>query len=143
MAFRMPGGTSPAEPLGGDRFRASNGWTFAFSGTGTSRAVEVTDPDGVTRLEYFTPPEASAIQLGDYAGTYESPEVGARYTVAVENNALILRFAHLPAERLTPVYRDGFTGAGRSIRFVRDASGRVIELRIFAGRVRNVKFTRT
>ncbi len=144
MTIRMPGGMSPASLLGPGRFRTSNGVEFRFSGSGAGIRVEVVDGDGAVRtFEPLVVPSASDVSQGDYLGTYRSPEVGAEYTIASEGGRLVLRFAHLPPETLTPLYRDGFTGAGRGIRFVRDATGRVTELRIFAGRVRNVKFVRT
>ena len=44
--------------------------------------------------------------------------------------------------RLSPLYRDGFIAGGRTVRFIRDASGRVTMFRLYAGRVRAVRFER-
>ena len=141
MTIRMPGGMSVATPAGSMTFRTTNAFTFAFNGTGAERTARVTDDEGSTSTFRFTE-TPSNVPLNDYIGTYRSPELGADYTIRTEGEALVLRYAHLPPERLTPTYRDGFSGSGRSIRFVRGASGQVTELRIFAGRVRNVKFVR-
>lgn len=143
MNIRMPGGMSPAESLGTNTFRTTNGYRFTFSGRDNTREAQVSDEDGVTsRFTVFQPPAATTLSLRDYAGTYESPEVGARYVVREESGRLMLAFPPTADELLSPVYTDGFSGRGRTIRFVRDGSGRVTELRIFAGRVRNVKFAR-
>jgi CubicO group peptidase (beta-lactamase class C family) len=143
MMIRMPGGMSAAIPAGAATYRTSNGFTFALSGAGVERVARVTDGDGPSRLFHTSEaPVAGSVRLEEYVGLYHSPEVGADYAIRVEDGALVLRYAHLPPERLTPHYRDGFAGSGRSIRFVRDTAGRVIELRIFAGRVLNVKFVR-
>jgi CubicO group peptidase (beta-lactamase class C family) len=144
MMIRMPGGMSAATPAGPATFKTSNAFTFAFTGAGADRTARVTDDEGsASQFMWSETPPATSLQLADYTGTYHSPEVGADYTIQSENGSLVLRFGHLPPEQLRPAYRDGFTGSGRSIRFVRDGSGRVMELRIFAGRVRNVKFVRT
>ena len=49
-----------------------------------------------------------------------------------------------PDDRLSfqPAYRDGFRRGGQTIRFIRDAKGRVTGLRVFAGRARDVRFDR-
>ena len=43
---------------------------------------------------------------------------------------------------LAPLYPDGVMVDGRTVRFVRDGSGKVTGFRVFAGRVRNVRFDR-
>lgn len=141
MTIRMPGGMSVATPAGPMTFRTTNAFTFAFSGTGAERTARVTDDEGSTSTFRFSETPTS-VPLNDYVGTYHSPELDADYTIRTEGDTLVLRYAHFPPERLTPAYRDGFSGSGRSIRFVRGAGGQVTELRIFAGRVRNVKFVR-
>lgn len=141
MFIRMPGGTSPAEAQGDGSFRTVNGSRFAFAGAGAAREVRVTDEDGVASRFVLNEAPAAA-RLADFVGTYESPEVGARYVVRTVDGQLRVAFPPAADEVLTPLYRDGFSGRGRTIRFVRDATGRVTELRIFAGRVRHVKFVR-
>lgn len=143
MVIRMPGGSSPADSVAPREFRTSNGWTFRFTGEGSARRATVTDDDGVSReFASFATPAVGTLRLDDYVGTYESPEVGARYAIKATDGNLVLEFPPLPQERLVSLYTDGFRGSGRTVRFVRDASGRVTELRIFAGRVRHVKFAR-
>lgn len=143
MVIRMPGGTSVAQAAGPATYRTTNSNTFAFRGTGADRQALVTDEDGVAReFRLSEAPAASSIRLDDYVGTYRSAEVGADYVIRAEDGKLVLRYEHLPPETLAPSYRDGFSGSGRTVRFVRDPAGRITELRVFAGRVRNVRFVR-
>ncbi len=141
MFIRMPGGTSPAEAQSDGSFRTTNGYRFSFVGAGETREARVTDEDGVAS-RFAREETPSGVRLEDYVGAYESPEVGARYTVRMVDGRLRLTFPPAADEFLTPLYHDGFSGRGRTIRFVRDATGRVTEIRVFAGRVRNVKFVR-
>ncbi|MGQ0647279.1 MAG: serine hydrolase domain-containing protein [Gemmatimonadaceae bacterium] len=143
LSVRMGGGGAPVMPLGGMRYRAENGMVLEFSGTRPGRQVRVTDGDDVTSTfsEVITP-DASKLRLADYGGEYESPELGVRYLLKVDNGQLVVRFPPAPDERLTPLYPDGFMAGGRTVRFVRNAGGRVTELRVFAGRVRGVRFVR-
>ena len=143
LALRTPVGGGTASRISASTWRASSGATFSFSGTPGHRLVDVADADGVTeRYTEVLPPNAESLRLQDYVGSYQSPELGVRYELAVQNGQLVLRFPPQSDERLTPWYADGFTGAGRSVRFVRNGAGRVTELQIFAGRVRRVRFER-
>lgn len=142
MNIRMPGGASPAAPTGTNAYRTTNGFTFAFSGEKGSRQAKVSDDDGMATFVELEPFDTSAVKPAEYLGTYASPELDVRYEVSQDRGALVIGFPPNTPERLTPIYRDGFSGRGRTVRFVRDAKGRVIELRIFAGRVRNVRFVK-
>jgi hypothetical protein len=83
------------------------------------------------------------LDLASYAGTYRSPELGVEYVVKLVDKQLMLHFPPDPDQRLTPLYVDGFTTGGPTLRFVRDRSGKVTEFQVFAGRVRRVRFVRT
>ena len=145
IAIRAGGGGGPVVPVGDGRFRADNGWVLEFSGEAGARRLRVTDDDGVARtLEEFAPPGAGTVRTDDYAGEYESPELGVRYLVAIRDGRLVVRYPPQPDVPLTPLYTDGFgAGGGRTIRFVRDgAGGRVTGFLVFAGRVRALRFVR-
>jgi hypothetical protein len=81
-------------------------------------------------------------QLTAFAGEYFCEELGVTYTFYIEGDALKVRFR--PAQRftLTPVFQDAFEADGNIIRFMRNAAGSVDGLRIFAGRVRHLRFVR-
>jgi hypothetical protein len=132
-----------AWPLGGNRFRADNGATFEFLLSGGGRRVTMTDADGRAReYEEVVPPAAASLRLDEYTGSYRSPELDVRYDVIVDNGQLTLGFPPATRLRLAPLYRDGFVSDGRTVRFVRDPSGRVTGFLVFAGRVRGVRFDR-
>jgi hypothetical protein len=49
-----------------------------------------------------------------------------------------------PAQRLTlaPAFQDGFVAGGSTIRFTRGGEGQIDGFRVYAGRVRNLRFAR-
>lgn len=81
-------------------------------------------------------------QLEAFTGMYVSEELSVTYAVLLDGDRLVVRFR--PAQRvsLTPVFTDGFEGDGQTIRFTRDAGGRVDGFNVSAGRVRHVRFAR-
>jgi CubicO group peptidase (beta-lactamase class C family) len=120
--------------------------TYAIDRT-TAGAIRITESDGgrsKPRVWEREPPfEPTAQQLAAYAGDYVCEELGGLiYTFYVEDNALKVRAR--PAQRFTlaPAFPDGFTGEGNTIRFTRDAKGHVEGLRVYAGRVRNLRFAK-
>lgn len=132
-----------ATATGTNTYRAENGVTFVFSGAAGGRRVVMTDAEGRSwTYEEVVPPAISAIDLALYVGSYESPELGIRYEAVLENGQLTLVFPPGAPVRLSPLYRDGFIAGGRTVRFIRDASGRVTMFRVYAGRVRGVRFER-
>ena len=80
--------------------------------------------------------------LTDYVGEYRSPELEVAYQIEAQGQALLVKAR--PDDRLSfqPAYSDGFRRGGQTIRFIRDAKGRVTGFRVFAGRVRDVRFER-
>jgi CubicO group peptidase (beta-lactamase class C family) len=93
------------------------------------------------RFEAFKP---SAEELAQYAGTYESSELQAKYKFAVRDGKLTLAMNWQEPAVLAPSERDEFHGgAGVSFVFRRDAQGHVAAVDVFAGRVRNISFTRS
>jgi CubicO group peptidase (beta-lactamase class C family) len=121
--------------------------TYTIDAAGAGGVVRMTESDGgrsKPRVWEREPPFApTPQQLAAYAGDYVCPELGDLvYTFYVEDNALKLRAR--PAQRLTltPAFPDGFLSDGNTIRFTRDAKGRVEGLRIYAGRVRHLRFAK-
>ena len=108
-------------------------------------AVGLIDRDGPSkprtwdREQPFVPTPA---QLVGFAGEYFCEELGVTYTFYIDGDSLKVRFR--PAQRftLTPVFQDAFEANGNIIRFTRNAAGAVDGLRIFAGRVRHLRFVR-
>jgi CubicO group peptidase (beta-lactamase class C family) len=119
--------------------------TFSVE-AGPAGATKVTETDGRSRPRVWQlePPFApTPAQLAAYAGDYVCDELGGLvYTFYVDGTALKARAR--PAQRftLTPVFTDGFTGDGNTVRFTRDAKGLVEGLRIYAGRVWHLRFAK-
>ena len=82
-------------------------------------------------------------QLAAYAGDYVCEELGGlTYNVYLEGTALKVRAR--PVQRLTliPAFQDGFVAEGNTIRFTRNPKGQVEGFRVYAGRVRNLRFSK-
>ena len=90
----------------------------------------------------YTP---TAEDLQSYVGEYYSPDAEVALVVSVERGQLVA--SRRPATRiaLTPTARDNFTaGAGLgAVRFIRDASGKVMQLSVRQARVFDLRFDRT
>ena len=118
---------------------------FASEGNGGMR-MTVTSRDAAPqvfdRLGAFRP---SPEELAQYAGTYESSELAATYKFAVKDGKLTQAIGWQEAAALDPSQKDEFHGGptGAAFVFRRDAEGRVTAVEVFAGRVRNIRFTRT
>jgi len=121
--------------------------TFAIDTKGAGGGVRLTENgsgQSKPRVWEREPPfEPTPQQLTQFAGDYVCEELGGFvYSVHVEGAALQVRAR--PAQRFTlaPLFPDAFTGEGQMIRFTRDAKGRVEGFRVYAGRVRNLRFAK-
>ncbi|HET9424482.1 MAG TPA: serine hydrolase [Gemmatimonadaceae bacterium] len=111
---------------------------------GLKRRVLRIASDDTSAFDEVAPADTSAATLRQYVGTYASEELGTSVAIAIENGQLFLLARPSDRIRLRPSYRDGFLGQGsQAIRFVRDRTGRVTGLSVFAGRVLDVRFTKT
>lgn len=82
--------------------------------------------------------------LSEYAGRYAGDEIDAVFTIAVKDRALTLQRETdaTPAVLAAATSPDSFRAAGFTIRFER-TGGKVTALLVDAGRVRDIRFTRT
>lgn len=143
LQLRTPEAGGVAARQGPNSWSAANGALFEMQ-PGTPRRVRATDPAGsVVLYEELGTARPGAEKMAAYAGIYVSPELGSRLQVAVDGTKLLVSIPGSEPETFEPLYDDGFATGGRTIRFVRDTTGAVRELRIFAGRVRNVRFDRS
>jgi CubicO group peptidase (beta-lactamase class C family) len=95
-------------------------------------------------FERYEPLKASAENFAPYVGEYTSAELQATYRFAVNDGKLTLATNWQDPAVLEPTVLDEFQGPfGTSIVFHRDAAGHVTGCDLFAGRVRNIAFTRT
>lgn len=139
------GGTE-AIPVSATVFQNENGdrAIFEVAGDGRSSAMRLIQEDGDTLLFLRVEPHVpNAADLERLAGTYVSDEAPATLTLVHEHGKLFLRQAPSRSLELRPAYRDVFElPAGDVARFIRDEAGRVTEMSLFLGRVRDLRFRR-
>jgi hypothetical protein len=104
------------------------------------RLSSAADPNHV--YEKVEPATPSRADMEAYAGEYTSDEAEVTLRVALDGNALVIRRRPDSRFALTPAYKDGFASSLGSVRFLRDASGRVTELSIGEGRAWDLRFRR-
>ena len=129
--------------IASNAFRIPGNAELALSGRAPARTAKIIRPDGDTTVFAESRSQSlPAARLTEYVGTYASEELDVRLVVAVKNAALVLR--RRPADEMTmrPIYDDDFGTPIGSLRFSRDASGRVTGFGVFSGRIRDVKFSR-
>jgi CubicO group peptidase (beta-lactamase class C family) len=135
------GPATPFTHLGSLRFWSPVAGEVKFERNGSTWRL-VQQLDG--RHEYVrqNPVEPGSVNLADYAGRYRSDELDVTYQIQPLGERLTLKRGWESAAPLLPIYPDGFSVQGRTIRFMRDAAGRVTGFRVFAGRALDVRFTR-
>jgi hypothetical protein len=95
------------------------------------------------RVWHFEPPWTPLpAQLAEFVGDYVSNELGVTYSVLAADGRLVVRFRPAQGYPLAPAFTDGFEGDGNTVRFTRDATGKVDGLRVYAGRVRHLRFVK-
>jgi hypothetical protein len=90
------------------------------------------------RVEPWTPQD-----LSPFTGDYLSEEAETTLTVALESGKLVIHRHPDSTFSLTPTYADAFNSDLGSIRFLRDASGKIVTLSLGQARVWDLRFTRT
>jgi hypothetical protein len=90
-------------------------------------------------VETFTPDSAT---LTEYAGEYTSEEIDPVYRFVVQDGKLELIRAKFKPDMLEPRVRDTFSCSLGTIRFTREANGRISGFVIDSGRIRDFRFRR-
>lgn len=114
---------------------------YRFEAGDRLRVISEQDEVVYEKVQPWTP---SSADLAQFAGDYASDEAEVTITVSLENGRLIA--LRRPDTRLTlaPTYKDGFNAPGLgSVRFLRDASGKVTEMSIGESRVWDLRFRKT
>jgi hypothetical protein len=142
--FAGEGANSAVTPVSENRFRASGApMELVFAGSGGSRIAQMIRPGGdTTRFTEVRVVAPTAQALNDFVGTYASDELDVKLVIAIKDGALVLRRRPADEMPMRPLYADDFDSQMGSLRFTRDARGRVVGFGIFAGRVRDVRFRR-
>jgi CubicO group peptidase (beta-lactamase class C family) len=136
-------GAATWTPIAADRFAAPVG-EIRFQGAAGRRRYELIRDAGDTLHFDEVLPAPTAVQNSDYVGSYASEELDAILTIAQRDGKLVLVRRPYSELSLAPAYRDDFRAGGGfgSLRFSRDARGKVTGFSIFAGRVLDVRFKR-
>lgn len=137
----------------GQRLKAAGANHFVFpggpelsfeSGGGNAMRLTMESPDAAPQVfERYKAVQLAAADAAQYAGSFESSELEARYKIEVKDGRLMLRVNWQEPTTLEPTVRDEFRGpAGVALVYRRDAKGQVTGFDVFAGRVRNIFFTK-
>ncbi|MGO9450577.1 MAG: serine hydrolase domain-containing protein, partial [Candidatus Binataceae bacterium] len=133
------------EPVSQNRFSVFGGAAYLDFEQNDSRVVWTNKNDyrpyENRRVNDYAPTGA---ELGEFAGTYRSPELDVPYLVTLEKDGLVVYPPKIGAVALSPVTGDLFQGGrlGWCVRFTRNAQGHVSGFRIRTVRVRNLRFER-
>jgi hypothetical protein len=157
LTFKVDNGTLTAQATGQSSFplTASSETDFTFDPAG----IKVTFPKPVdNKIDQFVfnqggqtlvaprvKPLDTKVNLGDYIGTYYSPELKTSYTIEQNDKGLVATHIRHEPVVLTPAGEDKFTTDMwfmSSIQFVRDANKKLSELKVSSGRVKNVRFVK-
>lgn len=133
-------------PLGPAHFAAEEGpeMKFASENGGPMRLTITADDTAPQILEKFEPIKPAAAELAQYAGVYTSSELEATYRLALNDGKLTLFNNWQEPAALDPSVRDEFQGPdGMAIVFRRNAASHITGFEVFAGRVRDIAFTKT
>jgi hypothetical protein len=131
--------------IGADRFAFPGGPELRFeSGAGKAMRFTINSEDAEPQVfERYQPIQLTAAEAGQYAGSFESSELEATYKIEVKDGNLVLRVNWQEPTTLEPTVRDEFKGRnGEALVFRRDAKGQITGFDIFAGRVRNIYFSK-
>jgi hypothetical protein len=130
-------------PIAVDRFQGGDGTPVLFQSRSSGRAERVRIGEGAdtAAAERIAEARPSSAELARYVGTYDSDEIDATYTVAIEGGALTLSRRRAAPVALVPTYADAFAADGLLFTFER-RGGRVAGMSVDAGRTRGLRFTK-
>ena len=116
---------------------------FITNKDGVPETMEIANTDGsTTRLFFEREWKPAAADLNDFAGDWYSEEAQSRVSIKIENDKAFLVLRPVTRFQLAPVYKDGFSGQGYVFWFTRDKSGKVSEMHVGTGRMRDMLFVR-
>jgi hypothetical protein len=111
---------------------------YLFEADGRLHVVSEMDEIVYEKVEPWMP---SVAELAAFVGDYSSDEAEVTLTIASENGKLVLHRRPDTKIALSPTYRDGFQAPNLgSVRFLRDASGKVTSLSVGEARVWDLRF---
>jgi hypothetical protein len=108
--------------------------------TGKPRSFVLIFP---TSKVYYTATDSMTLDektMNEYAGEYYSEEAEVKYYVRIKDGKLIAHRDPITDIPFSPTYKDGFTAGPINVFFERDKTSRIIAMKVFTGRARNVEF---
>ncbi len=116
---------------------------FVPNKDGVPETMEIANTDGsTTRLVFEREWKPALTDLNDFAGEWYCEEAQSRVSIKVENDKAFLILRPVTRFQLMPVYKDGFSAQGYVFWFTRDKSGKVMDMHVGTGRMRDMLFTR-
>lgn len=138
-ALRGPNNTTLTS-LSPTKFAMTNNRILEFDGRG---GATLTLGNGTTEAWEKAPEvKPTAAELAALAGTYASDEAEVVLKIAVRDGNLELSRRPDTVMKLSPLFKDAFNAQLGTVRFIRDASGRVTELSVSSDRVWDLRFKR-
>jgi CubicO group peptidase (beta-lactamase class C family) len=131
-------------PSGTDRFRVPGVGeiVYGFDRGKLNNVVTMRGAD-TTRYDVMTVATPSSRDLAAYAGSYWSEELETRIELQARDSVLVAKRRPATEATLRPTFHDGFMAPELgTVVFDRDGRGNVTGFGIWAGRVRNVRFTK-
>jgi hypothetical protein len=130
--------------MGGGAFMLGS-WRISFKldSDGKPISAELNNNGDITRYIAESEWTPAAADLGPLAGEWYSEEASASVTFTVEGDKAFV--VQRPTTRipLRPLYKDHFlAGGGQVVWFTRDASGKIGNMHVGAGRMRDMPFAR-
>ena len=118
---------------------------FAAGATSDAPAAQVTSIVAGEEevLHRITGKPVTPESVAAFAGTYHSAELAASLSVTRADTALTLVLRNASPRPLRPFGDDQFRAGGLTLRFTRDAAGKVTGLLVDQGRARGMRFERT
>jgi hypothetical protein len=107
-----------------------------------ARLEQSFDGDTPEIYEYVATVDPNPAQLPEYAGAFVSDEIEPVYRISVQDGKLTLMRLKNKPDSLRPTTQDVFIGQIGTLRFARDAKGRISGFILDAGRIQGFQFTR-
>jgi CubicO group peptidase (beta-lactamase class C family) len=107
-----------------------------------ARIEQSWDGDKADVYESVAVVDPTAAQLAEFAGAFVSEEIEPVYRMSVQDGKLTLTRLKSKPDSLQPTTQNVFVGQIGTIRFARDANGRVSGFILNAGRIQGFQFTR-
>ena len=147
--LRIAGGPALVA-VAADRFRNPNG-TLRFMSEDefelhfrSPDELVLTSMEGEkTRYRRAEPDAPSAAELQEFAGHYDSDDLGALFEITPGDNGLTVQLNGAQTIGLAPIGPDTFQRGPLTVRFLRDDSGQVTALHFSTPALRNVPFARS